>query len=177
MRVLHPVCRALLILLSLLLGACANQRITVPVSTTLAQTVPLQTLPPTWTPTATFTPAPTRAPSATTTAIPTLSSQELCDQFMLLAAPDTEIQPDSVATFAWKGVPTSAPMKLYITERGSRAGLLVDVPIPGDNILRIPAARLPDSRQLDWKAWLQDPLYGAICTHSGSFTRRVVLTF
>ena len=48
----------------------------------------------------------------------------------------------------------------------------VSVPVPVPVPLSVPLAGLPGDGEYDWKLWVQDPRYGAICAQSGSFVRQ-----
>jgi hypothetical protein len=163
-----------------LLAACTNSvPAATPRPTTPAATLGFQTLPPTWTPTATFTPAPTRTATLTPTAVPTFTVEQLCGNFSMVTKPDPniEVAMTDQAVFAWKGVPPGTVMRLYIHEQGTKAGVFVEMPTPGDGLLPLPVTRLPDARHIEWSAWLVHPQYGDICVQRGTFVRKLVMTF
>jgi hypothetical protein len=177
LRNAQPALASLLILFigMMIVAACTNNR---PAATaippTASPTLGEQTLPPTWTPTGTFTPAPTRTPSLTPTIPPTLSLADLCANFKLLAAPENNVKVEynAAVVFAWKGVPTGGiPAVLNITLHHSKAGVRADIPQPGDGLVQIPMRVLPQEGIYEWEIWLQHPVFGKICSHSGSFLR------
>jgi hypothetical protein len=96
----------------------------------------------------------------------------MCETFKVVSAPKegSAFEYDAHVVFGWSGI-SSLPMVLKINKQGSEAGLRLDIPIPGDGILPIPLMRLPDEGVYEWRAWLQDPVNGEICTHSGTFIR------
>jgi len=142
----------------------------------LAANVPTPTpfrLPPTWTPTATDTPHPTPTASPTVTLTPTLSAKDICDAFSiaLAPAPNSLYEVAGVATFAWHGVTAEAPMSLSITLHGAIEGIRADSITDSDGLLPIQLTALAKPGQYDWKIWLNHPVYGQICTYSGTFVR------
>ncbi|MCC7449961.1 MAG: hypothetical protein IT324_21260 [Anaerolineae bacterium] len=183
--------RLILFILAVALAACGKDR---PTATPFPTSIPatpspsrttavvatvatigtLSTLPPTWTPLPSRTPLPTRTPTLSPTPIPTLTAQQICDHFRVVAAPaaDAQFDYDSTATFAWQGVPQDVPMTLSITRHGEKTGVRAEIPVAGDSLLSFPLTRLPSDGQYDWKIWLQHPQYGEICAHSGTFTRK-----
>ncbi len=180
--------RLILFLLAVALAACGKDR---PAATSIPTTAPatllpthtaavvatigtLPTLPPTWTPLPTRPPLPTRTPTLPPTPLSTLSAQQICDSFRVIAAPadNAQLDYDATVTFAWHGVPSDAPMILSITKHGEKTGIRAEIPVPGDSLLPMPLTRLPSEGQYDWKIWLQHPRYGEICARSGTFTRK-----
>jgi hypothetical protein len=168
-----------ILFLLLIVAACAPKPTATPYLTATITLGAQPTLPPTWTPTHTFTSAPTRMPTDTPAPVPTISAADICKGFSVIATPDpkVEVSQDGSALFGWKNIPSGVRMRLYIWERGSRAGIFADVPIPGDGLLPIPAQRLPESYYFNWRLWIEHPAYGQICVHQGTFTRQVIMTF
>jgi hypothetical protein len=138
--------------------------------------MPYQTLPPTWTPTVTFTPLPTRTATPTSTPI---TAESICKEFQVVISPDPRvIVPEKgQVTFGWKGIPADAPMAFVINKRGSKAGIAANVPIAGDGLFPLPISKLPQAVDFTWKIWLQHPTLGAMCLRQGYFRRRLILTF
>jgi hypothetical protein len=180
----HPIINRLtsaftLLIMLFIVVACAPKPGPTPIVTATITLGPHPTLPPTWTPTATFTPAPSRIPTLTPSPIPTLSVEQICHDFSVIASPDPNIQiaQNAAALFGWKGIPDDVTMRLYIWQRGSRAGIFADVPISGDGLLPIPIQRLPEAYYFNWQIWLEHPTYGQICIHRGTFTRQLSMSF
>lgn len=167
------------ILAILLLAACGNRPAATPFHPTITPTLGEQTLPPTWTPTASFTPPPPGTATTTPSPVPTASIADLCTNFQILYSPvkNVILKVGDAALFEWKGVPPDAPMKLTVTQANSIAGLAADVPIEGDGVLPIPISQLPGSGDYVWRAWLQHPTFGAICVQQGTFSVRQILVF
>jgi hypothetical protein len=136
------------------------------------------TLPPTWTPTFTHTPAPPTAtitPSPvppTPTITPTLSKTAICDAFY------TTNNLRSGQIFAWdskvslyvSAVPPDATVRfvaIHHFNKESNRG--ADLPGGQANILQLPVKNLPQTGQYDWTLSINIKAYGEICTQSGWF--------
>jgi hypothetical protein len=146
----------------------------------MASAMPVErpTLPPSWTPQPTATPIPPRptfTPTLSPTPLPTLTVQQICSGFVIIFAPSeaSEFVYDGTTSFSWHGVPEGVVLSLavYRHDNGKEA-FRVNLPIAGDSLLSLPMSRLPIAGVYDWKIWLQHPLYGDICAHSGSFARK-----
>ena len=108
------------------------------------------------------------------TPVPTLSAQQVCAQFSIIATPaeNAELDYDATAQLGWRGVPDGASVTLSIVQHDQQEGLRIDVPVTGDSLLAVSLARLYGVGQFDWKLRLHHPQYGDICEHSGTFFRK-----
>lgn len=142
------------------------------------QAIPTPYLPPSWTPHPTLTPRPTPTEAPTPTDVPTFTTEELCQYFKIIAPPGTKpYEFWAVISFGWTGVPVGTALVLTITQQGSKGGVRLDVPYDGAGIFPIRLKQLPGPGIYEWKAWVQDPQYGAICQQSGTFIRKALPIF
>src|SRR5260221_5014453 len=72
---------------TLVLAGCSNGPKPAPTPTQFPPLEGAQTLPPTWTPTASWTPAPTHTPTLIPIAAATLSAEDICATFKLIVSP------------------------------------------------------------------------------------------
>lgn len=179
-------CRYLIVLGSFLIAACSpNSPTPTPTATataTLTQTAvsivaaPTNSnnaLPPSWTPKPTLTPAPTRTLVSTPTAIPTFTQDQLCSEFAVLTPKtDTAFAFNDVVTFSWTGVPRSRTMAMLLLRQGETEGLKMDVPFEGAGVFPIPLRTLVGSGTFEWRAYVIDETYGAICEQRGTLIRK-----
>jgi hypothetical protein len=174
--VVYRTRQRLFILLYLLIAACS-----VPPSTptprptqtyTPIPTSAFRELPPSWTPTFTFTPRPTNTPTLVPTITPTFTAAELC-QFFEVVTPTTGLTVDfnAVVTFSWQGVPKGRTMQLSLLRKGEVGGIKLDVPIDGGAVFPIAMKLLPGSGTYEWRAIVIDPVYGEICEKKGDLIR------
>src|SRR5258708_39381823 len=165
---------ALAILLgTLMLAGCNSRQKPIPTPTHIPPLEGAQTLPPTWTPTASWTPAPTRTPTVIPSATATLSAEDICASFQLIVSPlpATRIDFGGVAMFAWKNAVANSPLVILIAPRHGGKGVQTELNIPYDVILPFPMNVLPYEGEYTWSIWLQHPVYGQICLHKGTIQR------
>jgi hypothetical protein len=166
--------RVLPVLLTmLLLMGCSNRSVPTRLPTPVTVVAIVQTLPPTWTPTASWTPAPTWTPTLIPTPIATTSVQDICASFQLITSPlpAARIDFNGAATFAWKNVPDGSSMMILVAPPHGGIGIQALLTESGDGILPIPMSALPREGEYTWSVWLQHPVYGQICLHKGNFQR------
>lgn len=132
------------------------------------------TLPPTWTPTLTATPAPPTATvtlSPTPTLKPTLSAEAICDAFYVTHnLPSGQILAwDSKVTLYVYALPSDATVRFLAVHHFSGENRGADLPGGQSNILQLPVKNLPATGQYDWTLVVRSETYGDICPQSGWF--------
>jgi len=157
-------CTALVILISMVMGAAQAQQ---------------PTLPPTWTPLPTFTPIPTATltltptVTLTVTPAPTLSAESICETFTITGAPRDELSIPYAGGggFSWQGIPYDS--LVLLTLKRADNGEEVIIPFAADegfNAL-FSAKQLPAWGRYTWTLSVYLEAYGEICPHSGAFYR------
>jgi hypothetical protein len=134
-----------------------------------------RTLPPQWTLEPTSTPRPTSTRRPPPSPVPTLNAQQICEKFELFLAPPENAQfpAEGTANFGWRGAPPDATIVVQVILRGPRKdGIQVSAPGAAALLFALPLRELPSIGDYEWKIYLQHPLYGDFCPHSGTFTRQ-----
>jgi len=167
--------------IGLFLSACGTATDSPPVHTPLDTQVAktpgqTRTLPPTWTPTFTFTPAPpTPTPTITETPPPTSTRDpaRLCQDFEVLAAPDDGVRVgyDERVAFSWQGAPPDMIVRVALLHRVTNEGILVEWDSHQALNMTVDMALLPVSGVYDWTLTLYEFPQGDQCAVEGWFER------
>jgi hypothetical protein len=134
-----------------------------------------RTLPPQWTPEPTSTPRPTSTRRPPPTPVPTLNVRQICEKFELFLTPPENAQfpADGTANFGWRDAPPDSTIVVQVILRGPRKdGIQVSAPGAAALLFTLPLRELPSIGDYEWKIYLQHPLHGDFCLHSGTFTRQ-----
>jgi hypothetical protein len=136
--------------------------------TAAATVVPQNTWPPTWTPAPTMTSAPTRTPTLSPTPLPTLTSQQVCAQFSIIATPAENAQLDyDTAHLAGAACPTASVGLSIVARQQEGCG---SMPVTGDS-LPDPLVRLYGVGQFDRKPRLHHPHTATFASTAGRFSQ------
>jgi hypothetical protein len=139
---------------------------------TVSGPVTRQTLPPTWTPSATATPSRTPTLTRTPTPVPTRSEADICAGFQLMHDFSGRLQygwGDYIPIFAALDDPGSS-LYFRATHRPSGEGTGFELPAGGQAVgIEFQIRALPRPGPYDWEMGVRSPVYGDICGIGGSF--------